>query len=210
MNYQPFRDPPAWFHTRILVGPGLYLTPVFQITRNISHVINCAYQNDSPAWFRNKFPDRYECLYAPDSPDADIRNWLPQFEKAMHQFLREGNGVVYVHCAAGMNRSATLALAYVCKNFHFPMDAIIQTTLRQRPCMFQNPVYMNQVRELIYGRISSAQNSGSPVRNNERGDTGLHASGNRSGSQRLDVDSGQIEERTGLPTIEEVGTLCEE
>jgi hypothetical protein len=91
----------------------------------------------------------YECLYAPDSPDADIRNWLPQFERAMYRFLREGNGVVYVHCAAGMNRSATLALAYVCKNFYFPMDVMIQTTLRQRPCMFQNPVYMNQVRELL-------------------------------------------------------------
>jgi protein-tyrosine phosphatase len=78
----------------------------------------------------------------------------------MYRFLREGNGVVYVHCAAGMNRSATLALAYVCKNFYFPMDVMIQTTLRQRPCMFQNPVYMNQVRELLNGRLQSPQNHG--------------------------------------------------
>ena len=210
MNYQPFRDPPAWFHTRILVGPGVYLTPVFQITRNISHVINCAYPLDSPAWFRNKFPERYECMFAPDSPNADIRDWLPHFERTMHQFLREGNGVVYVHCAAGMNRSATLALAYVCKNFHFPMDAMIQTTLRQRPCMYQNPVYMNQVRELINGRVQSAQNPGGTLRSDERGDARLHASGGRSGTQGLDVDSGQIEVRTGQSPGKELGTLCEE
>jgi protein-tyrosine phosphatase len=210
MNYQPFRDPPAWFHTRILVGPGLYLTPVFQVTRNISHVINCAYQNDSPAWFRIGHPDRYECLYAPDSPDADIRNWLPQFEKAMHRFLREGSGVVYVHCAAGMNRSATLALAYVCKNFHFPMDVMMQTTLRQRPCMFQNTVYINQVKELLNGRVQNSQNPGGSHGNNELRDTGLNASGNRSEPSRLNVDSGQIERGDFKPPSEKLGTVLEE
>jgi protein-tyrosine phosphatase len=191
MQYQPFRDPPAWFHTRILVGPGVYLTPIFQLTRNISHVINCAYEVDSPAWFKNKFPDRYECLNAPDSLDADIRNWLPQFERAMQMFLRDGNGVVYVHCAAGMNRSATLALAYVCKNFYFPVDAMIQTTLKQRPCMFQNPTYMNQVRELINGRLSSEKNPGNPSRDDDWRDIGLDAPGDCSESQGLNDDTGQ-------------------
>jgi protein-tyrosine phosphatase len=210
MNYQPFRDPPAWFHTRILVGPGVYLTPVFQVTRNISHVINCAYEYDSPAWFKNKYPDRYECLNAPDSPNADIRNWLPQFERAMKMFLREGNGVVYVHCAAGMNRSATLALAYVCKNFYFPMDAMIHATLRQRPCMFQNPVYMNQVRELLNGRIPSSQNQRSSDRDDEWRDIGLDAPGDRAEPARLDVDTGQIETGTGGPSNKELGPLREE
>jgi protein-tyrosine phosphatase len=210
MNYQPFRDPPAWFHTRILVGPGVYLTPIFQVTRNISHVINCAYQNDSPAWFRIKYPDKYECLYAPDSPDADIRNWLPQFEKAMYRFLREGNGVVYVHCAAGMNRSATLALAYVCKNFYFPMDVMIQTTLRQRPCMFQNPVYMNQVRELLNGRVQSPQNQGSSNRNDERRNVGFNAPGDRAEPARLNVDTGEVEARAGVPANKKLGPLREE
>lgn len=194
MNYQPLRDPPAWFHTRILVGPGAYLTPIFRVTHNISHVINCAYEADSPAWFRNKYPDNYECLNAPDSIDADIRNWFPQFERAMKMFLREGNDVVYVHCAAGMNRSASLALAYVCKNFHLPMDAMIRTTQRQRPCMFQNPVYMNQVRELVNGRVSSEKNSGHPLGDDEWRDIGLDAPGNRAGLEGLHVDAGQAQD----------------
>jgi protein-tyrosine phosphatase len=210
MNYQPFRDPPAWFHTRILVGPGVYLTPIFQVTRNISHVINCAYEYDSPPWFRLKYPDRYECLNAPDSPNADIRNWLPQFEKAMKLFLREGTGVVYVHCAAGMNRSATLALAYVCKNFYFPMDAMIQTTLRQRPCMFQNPVYMNQVKELLNGRVPSSQNQRSADRDDEWRDIRLDAPGDRTEPARLNVDTGQIEAGARGSAGKELGALREE
>jgi protein-tyrosine phosphatase len=204
MNHQPLRDPPAWFHTRILVGPGAYLTPVFQVTRNISHVINCAYEYDSPAWFRHKYPDRYECLNAPDSLQADIRNWLPQFEKAMHRFLKEGNGVVYVHCAAGMNRSATLALAYVCKNFHFPMDSMIHATRRQRPCMFQNPVYMNQVKELLNGRVPSSEDTRCPDRNDEWRDIGLNAPGDCPEPARLHSDSGQAEAGSGIPADQEL------
>lgn len=153
------RQPPAYFHTRILVGPGSILTPRFATSRGITHVINCAYEDDSPEWFRRQYPDRYVCLNAPDSPHHVILDWFPTFEATMHTFLREGTGTVYVHCLAGINRSASLALTYVCKNFHMPMDQMVAIAKRQRPCMFQNAIYMNQVRDFINGCLSRPQGS---------------------------------------------------
>ena len=174
------RIPPAYFYPRILVGAGMAMTDMFAFKHNISHVINCAFDQDSPLWFRTKYPNRYACLQAYDSPVHNILDWYPKFEATMHRFLQEGNGTVYVHCQAGMNRSAFLALTYVCKNFGLDMDTTIKATLLQRPIMFQNPVFMNQVKEFINnGHLSYPQNSGHSDSNRD-GNTGLGSSGHYS------------------------------
>lgn len=167
------RQPPAYFHTRILVGPGAFLTPRFTMERKITHVINCAFDGECPQWWKTSFPDRYVCLSAIDSPFHNILTWYPDFESAMRQFLREGDGVVYVHCQAGMNRSASLALAYVVKNFHQPLHAFKLAVLRQRPCMFQNVVFMNQVEEFINGCVSSEKDTRIVDSRSNNGDAGL-------------------------------------
>lgn len=153
------RQDPAWFHTRILVGPGAFLTPTFAHEYRITHVINCAFPGDSPEWFQKLNPDKYVCLEAIDSPFMNILSWYPKFEEAMWKFLRRGNGVVYVHCQAGMNRSGSLALAYVCKNFSIKVEDIVPVLKRQRPCLFGNTVYMNQVKDFINGRVQSEEDS---------------------------------------------------
>ncbi len=154
------RYPPAYFHTRILVGPGAFLTERFVKTHNITHVINCAFDPECPAWWRQEHASRYACMRAIDSYQHNILDWYPAFEEALWTFLREGTGVVYVHCQAGMNRSAFLALTYVLKNFRQPMDVFVPSVQRQRPCMFQNVVFMNQVKEFINGCLQSEKDSG--------------------------------------------------
>lgn len=186
------RQPPAWFHTRILVGPGAALTPRFISTYTITHVINCAFDEDSPMWFRLAYLDRYACMEAQDSPLHNILSWYPLFEAYMKKFLRESHGVVYVHCQAGMNRSAFLALAYVCKHFSMIPEDMIPRLQQQRPCMFQNVVYRNQVKDFINGYLQSTQNPGNVDKRNDIGDTRLRSSGNHSESARVDVDTGVI------------------
>ena len=186
------RQPPAWFHTRILVGPGSILTPRFVSNNHITHVINCAFDEDSPDWFRLRYLERYVCMEAFDSPIHNILTWYPKFEAYMKTFLRESSGVVYVHCQAGMNRSAFLALTYVCKHFSMNPEDMIPILRRQRPCMFQNVVYRNQVKDFINGHLQSAQNSGNIEQRNNIGDTGLRTSGNRTEPARVDVDTGII------------------
>jgi len=157
-NYM--KDPPAFFHPRILVGPGCFLNPYFAQKHDITHVINCAFDEDSPSWWRNHNPSKYKVLNAIDNVQVNILTWYPEFEKTMHEFLREGTGVVYVHCQAGMNRSGSLALAYTCKNLDMKFDELVASVKRQRPCILQNPVFMNQVKEFINGRVQDSENTG--------------------------------------------------
>lgn len=154
------RDSPAFFHPRILVGPGAFLTSYFVQKHEITHVINCAFDGDSPEWWRELYPEKYKCLYAIDSVTTDILHWYPEFERTMQEFLREGTGVVYVHCQAGMNRSGSLALAYACKNLGMNLDELVASTRRQRPCLFQNTVFMDQVKQFVNGHIQSTKASG--------------------------------------------------
>ena len=172
------KQPPAWFHSRILVGAGAMLTPSFSIQHGITHVINCAFDEDSPSWFRERNPSRYVVMRAHDTPYHNILDWFPHFEETMRSFLREGNGTVFVHCQAGINRSASLALTYVAKNFHIPIDDLVPSVKRQRPCMFSNQVYMNQVKEFINGCIQSEENPRVIGRDIGR-DTRLSAPGDR-------------------------------
>jgi hypothetical protein len=140
MNY-----PPAFAYPRILIGAGAQLTPNFIKTYRITHVINCAYNEASPAWFRSSFPSRYACIDALDSEKVNILKWYPEFEKTLHTFLNDGDGVVFVHCQMGMNRSAYLAIAYVCKRFHLDLDMVVKNVRAQRPCVCQNKAFMEQV-----------------------------------------------------------------
>ena len=204
------KQPAAWFHTRILVGPGSFLTQPFAELNRITHVINCAMENDSPKWFRTEYASRYECIEAIDSLGVNILDWFPKFETAMLKFLREGNGVVYVHCQAGMNRSGSLALAYVCKHFHLNLEEMVVTVRRQRSVLLQNPVFMDQVKEFINGCIQSEKNTRLDVDRVHDRNSGLFASDDRSGPQGLENDAGKSEGGTGLSTHNHFESLCTE
>lgn len=171
------KQPPAWFHARILVGPGAFLTQRFAAEQTITHVINCADDDACPEWFSTRFPEKYACLNAIDSPCANILYWYPTFEAVLRRFLREPNsGVIYVHCVAGMNRSGSLALAYVGNTYHLPVEDLIVATQRQRPCLFQNTVYRNQVKDFLNGRVSSQEAQGAIGQRILSGNSGLSPS----------------------------------
>jgi hypothetical protein len=152
------RQPPAWFSARILVGPGEHLTRQMVRSAGITHVINCAQDGFCPGWWKHEHPDKYAVMNAIDSLEHNILDWYPRFEATLREFLRGSlHGVVYVHCHAGMNRSASLALAYVCKNYSFPLSLVVPAVRSQRPCILQNPVFMTQVQTFIQdGRLPSS------------------------------------------------------
>jgi predicted protein tyrosine phosphatase len=184
---QYLREPPAWFSARILVGPGEILTPKFAQENRVTHVINCAQDIFCPMWWKVSNPKRYVFLDAIDSEQHNILDWYPKFEETLQGFLRESlNGVVYVHCHAGMNRSASLALAYVCSKYSLPLPSVVSAVRRQRPCILQNPVFMTQVKQFIQdGCVSSSQNTGLNFVRNHSGNVGLFASDDSSGAKRV-------------------------
>ena len=187
------RDPPAFFHPRVLVGPGAFLTPYFAQKYNITHVINCAFDEYSPSWWRQSNPSQYKVLNATDSLQTNILDWYSEFESTMKGFLREGTGVVYVHCQAGMNRSGSLALAYTCKNLGMEFDSLVASVKRQRPCILQNPVFMNQVKEFINGRVQDPENKGSQFIQYHDRYSRFFTPGNRSHAEG-------VQEHTGDPS----------
>lgn len=210
--YKPvyLQQPPAWFSSRILVGPGEMLTPFFVERNRISHVINCAQDDYCPRWWKVRNPDKYVFLNAIDSQYHNILDWYPPFEAALRMFLRDGplDGVVYVHCQAGMNRSASLALAYVCKNYALPFDGVVAATRRQRPCILQNPVFMTQVKEFInHGRLSSTQDTRLDVDRVHDRNSGLFASDDRAGPERIQDTTTVLARGDGSPAFGYFGVI---
>ena len=190
--------PSAWFYPRILVGPGAFLTQRYAAEQNIRFVINCASDGDSPDWFQDRFADRYVCLNAIDSPNVNILDWYPAFEAAMQRFLRAGEGTVYVHCQAGMNRSGSLALAYVCRHFQLPLEGVVAAVRSQRPVLLQNLVFMNQVQEFINnGRVSRSENTRLDVDRVHDRDSGLSSPGDREGTAGDKDNAGEPEGGAG-------------
>jgi hypothetical protein len=140
-------DSPAYIHPRILFGSGIALDEEFVQKHEITHVINCAFDEDSPKWFRQKYPKRYVSLEALDELTSNIFRWYPEFESTMQAFLSDPTSkTIYVHCQCGINRSGFLCLAYACKKLKFEYNEVVKSILTQRPCALTNPVYRQQVQ----------------------------------------------------------------
>jgi hypothetical protein len=162
LNMETFRrrskgwqnDPPAYIHPRILFGAGIFITPEFVEKHKITHVINCASESDSPAWFRSKFPSKYSELNAIDSLEANILDWYPKFEAVLHSFLSENSSQnIYVHCQCGINRSGFLCLAYACRKLKYDYNIMVKSILSQRPCAFTNPAFRNQLQQMVLSGV---------------------------------------------------------
>lgn len=139
-------DPPAYIHPRILFGSGMALTPEFVQKHSITHVLNCAFDQDCPTWFRQESPKNYRCLNAIDSLDVNILDWYNSFETTITAFLRDDDCKnIYVHCQCGINRSGFLCLNFMVKKMKLDLDSSIKTILRQRPCALTNSSFRSQV-----------------------------------------------------------------
>lgn len=143
-------DPPAKIHPRILFGHGMALTPYFANKYDITHVINCAFDEHSPFWFRDSCPNNYICLQAEDALDRNIIDWYPKFEENMDKFLKDSScQTVYVHCQAGINRSGFLTLLYGCLHLGLSFEVLVKAILIQRPCALTNKHYYHLVKDYV-------------------------------------------------------------
>jgi protein-tyrosine phosphatase len=141
-NSRGYNLDPAAQIDNIIFGPGEYLTPKFADYYKITHVINCAGEEYSPSWFKEKFPEKYVCLNAIDSYTVNILDWYPKFKETMDLF---SEGTVYVHCQAGINRSGFLVLAYLTKEKGHDIQLLERSMIRKRPCSLTNTRFREQV-----------------------------------------------------------------
>ncbi|XP_026210103.1 dual specificity protein phosphatase 19-like isoform X2 [Anabas testudineus] len=107
----------------------------------VSHVLNVAYG------VANKFPDyiMYKTLQILDLPDTDITSYLGECSIFIDQ-AREQEGVVLVHCNAGVSRSSSVVIGYLMlrEGLSF-QDAHSQVKLA-RPSTRPNPGFYQQLQ----------------------------------------------------------------
>lgn len=146
------KDPPVQVHPKILFGPGEYLTPEFVQKHDITHVINCAQEEYSPSWFKEKHPENYCCINAIDSYTVKILDWYSRFKLMLDIYIEEP-GVTYVHCQAGINRSGFLVMAYLVFEKKFDAHALEKMIIKKRPCALTNNSFRNEIYEKLLDDI---------------------------------------------------------
>jgi protein-tyrosine phosphatase len=138
------KDPPVQVHPKILFGPGEFLTPKFVEEYKITHVINCAQEEYSPSWFKEKHRENYFCLNAIDSHNVKILSWYSRFKLMLDIFIQE-EGVTYVHCQAGINRSGFLVMAYLVFEKNYDPYSLEKMIIKKRPCALTNTSFRTEI-----------------------------------------------------------------
>ncbi|EDQ90059.1 uncharacterized protein MONBRDRAFT_3300, partial [Monosiga brevicollis MX1] len=80
-----------------------------------------------------------------DEEQADILSWLPEALDFIES-ARSEDGIVYVHCQAGVSRSATVVMAYLMRNLGLNCSkAFRMLKAAHRPAL-PNPGFQQQLR----------------------------------------------------------------
>ena len=113
------------------------------LTLKIKSVICCAAGFD--LHYPKEYIENHYKISAEDSEDYDIKQ---HFEKAI-EFIDNNRkiGSVYVHCLAGISRSATIVIAYLMKNGKMNFCEAAKYVQSQRSCIYPNFGFCKQLIE---------------------------------------------------------------
>ncbi|XP_062330411.1 dual specificity protein phosphatase 13A-like [Osmerus eperlanus] len=112
----------------------------------ITHVLNVAhgkaYCQGSHDFYGSSVD--YHGVPADDSPSFDLSRYFYASAEYIKNALDTPGARVFVHCAVGVSRSASLVLAYLMIHHHYSlMDAIIK--VKERRWIFPNRGFLKQL-----------------------------------------------------------------
>ncbi|KAI1899499.1 hypothetical protein AGOR_G00062430 [Albula goreensis] len=110
-------------------------------TFKVSHILNVAYGVE------NSFPDLfvYKTLNILDLPDTIITSYFKECSQFIDQAKAE-NGVVLIHCNAGVSRSASVVIGYLMSRDGLTFDEAFASVKRARPAICPNPGFLEQLK----------------------------------------------------------------
>ena len=111
-------------------------------TNKITHVVCCIDVSD-PSRFPNDF--KYLNVKADDRVDQDMIQYFDQTNKFIDECLKNG-GSVYVHCGAGISRSATVVCAYLISALKMSTKQAVSLCQQARPFIKPNEGFMAQLK----------------------------------------------------------------
>jgi predicted protein tyrosine phosphatase len=108
----------------------------------IESVVNCAEKHTLTCEEYYPFGWNYLGLECDDTADYDILGkHLSEFSSFMNKCIREKKHVL-VHCAAGINRSATLLIAYLVQSREMNLNDAISLCFQKRPIILTNQAFV--------------------------------------------------------------------
>ncbi|XP_026566778.1 dual specificity protein phosphatase 13-like [Pseudonaja textilis] len=139
------------------VWPNLYLGDAWaarskSILRSIgtTHILNAAdgpYSVNTGARYYRDLPIQYYGVQAFDDNSFDISVFFHEAADFIHQALNSAGGKVFVHCAMGLSRSATLVLAYLMIHENLTLVEALKSVDSHRG-ICPNTGFLSQLRAL--------------------------------------------------------------
>ncbi|KAI9514898.1 hypothetical protein NQZ68_029743 [Dissostichus eleginoides] len=107
----------------------------------VTHVLNVAYG------VSNLLPDQlvYKTLQILDLPDTDITSYLEECSGFI-ELARQQDGVVLVHCNAGVSRSSSVVIGYLMLREGLTFDDAYSQVKLARPSTRPNPGFYQQLQ----------------------------------------------------------------
>ena len=162
----------------LFVGSGAHASSLTILKQlNISAVLNCAPSVcKDPVGLYKKHSISYAAVDAQDDRTFALLN---ECLKPASAFISDNHAKgrsVLIHCMAGVNRSATLAMAHLLLRDRRDLWSLAEECFAQRPSMLQNPSFQLQLCALAArnGLLPdpATAGSGTITQNKHRGDSG--------------------------------------
>ncbi|KAG7466844.1 hypothetical protein MATL_G00146590 [Megalops atlanticus] len=107
----------------------------------VSHILNVAYGVE------NAFPYEfiYKYLEILDLPETAITSYFQECFEFIDQ-AKAADGVVLVHCNAGVSRSASIVVGYLMSREGLAFDEAFDSVKKERPAVCPNPGFLVQLK----------------------------------------------------------------
>lgn len=89
----------------------------------------------------------YHTIDIDDTPSANIKQFVPEAIRFVDRELRAGKKVL-IHCAAGISRSSSIAVAYFMAKYGMDFDQALAKVRMGRACATPNMGFERQLRSL--------------------------------------------------------------
>uniref|UniRef100_A0A3Q3WRK1 Dual specificity protein phosphatase n=1 Tax=Mola mola TaxID=94237 RepID=A0A3Q3WRK1_MOLML len=151
--------------------PFLYLGSAYHASRKdmldmlgITALINVS--ANCPNHFEDSF--LYKSIPVEDNHKADISSWFNEAIEFIDSVRNKG-GRVFVHCQAGISRSATICLAYLMRTNRVKLDEAFEFVKQRRSIISPNFSFMGQLLQFesqVLASSTCSTEAGSPAMGN--------------------------------------------